>query len=241
MRKSNFSKLFFLLFMAIAFTFAACNKEKVTSDNNAQDMEYKFSKQFALEDAQGNSALVVISSNDKNRFDQINSEQLELVTYTSLPAANDLPTNGATVDESAELDFTGDNIVFVDAVEHNLSSEIVGFWVKVNMEVALEGAAEQRWDHTDIAYGADGVNGAKVTYVTEDCSNNSRARLRYDLDKKSSSEIFWKDLVNGLIERAGTTYYLHCGRKWNRFRIRLDGERCGGGRQAASCVWLKGC
>ena len=227
-----FSAFLFLVIFSLSFT--ACNKEETPS---AEISEFKFSKQLTVEDKDGNSALVEVSTNNEERLALFTASSLKLFTYTERPSVpNASPSTPSTDQEAVEINRDIDNVVFIDIKEFQLNENIVLFRVDLatELEVAFDQATE-RYGIPSFEFGANGVLGAFGTYTAENCNNNGRARMQYDLDKKTAtSNLFWQGLENGRMYNVGDTFD-YCGSTlWNSYRIRFDGERCAGSQEV---VW----
>jgi len=224
--------------IALIFLITSCGKEKIDDNLTKEDKFLNFSKSIILEDGNGNSADITIYANTQKALDDHDESVLHLVVNKrQKEISSQVKFSELEVQNTIDEDEKEDNFVYIEINNYDFKDDdVTGFKIKSDIEyLGQQSPLRYRETFYFYAYGADGVNGARVEYTSE---TQSKEYLYVKLSKKESSyNWFWQKLSVGKIYNVGDDWD-YCGSTyWWKYKLKVQVRKAKAGVCCYGFTW----
>ena len=215
-----------LVLLACFFIIVSCNKDALIENNPVEEQVQKefltFSKSLSLEDREGNSVDLTVYANTQEALDDHTVDVLHLIANKrkhNIPSSVDLSLN-TDIETENNNDEEQDDFVYIKVEKYNFNDDVTGFKIQSDIE---DFGQQSNYRFSDsyyfYAFGADGVDGARVEYTNE---TRSKEYLSVKFEKKTaSSNWFWQSIATGTLYNVGDVWD-NCGStNWAEFKLKV--------------------
>ncbi|NJN77171.1 MAG: hypothetical protein HC803_01630 [Saprospiraceae bacterium] len=212
-----------LVLLSCILIIMSCNKDTSVENNPVQEQVQKkfltFSKSLSLEDREGNSVDLTVYANTQEALDDHTADVLHLIANKkkhNITSSISLSKMETETDSDEEQD----NFVYIKVEKYNFNDDVTGFKIQSDIEYFGQ---QSNYRYSDsyyfYQYGANDVNGAKVTYTGE---TQSKEYLSIKFEKKTaSSNWFWQSIATGNLYNVNDIWD-HCGSNyWAEFKLKV--------------------